>query len=217
MEQQRFECLKERAKDMAKRTGACKEGFKRLIESTNFGEFCSVMQQYWTDILQMLKKDYWNFLYADYPMYKEDFNRCGIWFNESTDSGKAIVTEGSGYIFGGNAKVWSYNESLCTVMDKAMITAFDQSEITVTGNARAQTFDYVVVQAADRSKVNLNGMSSVDAYDACTITAGERSTVIAHSWNQITAVGEAEVFAPSKYKIKILGQAKLTLKKPEEL
>jgi hypothetical protein len=57
----------------------------------------------------------------------------------------------------------------------------------------------------------------VDAYDACTITAGERSTVIAHSWNQITAVGEAEVFAPSKYKIKILGQAKLTLKKPEEL
>jgi 23S rRNA A2030 N6-methylase RlmJ len=61
MEQQRFEFLKERAKEMAKRTGACKEGFKRLIESTNFGEFCSVMQQYWTDILQMLKKKHFRY------------------------------------------------------------------------------------------------------------------------------------------------------------
>ena len=216
MEQQRFEFLKERAKDMAKRTGACKEGFKRLIESTNFGEFCSVMQQYWTDILQMLKKDDWNFLYASYPMYKEDFNRCGIWFNESTDSGKAIVTEGT-HEFRGYAIVWAYNRCRVELHENVRCTASNQSFVDCYDYTQVMLLDMSECHAYVRSKVNAGGESVVDAYDACTITAGDRSTVIAHSWNQVTAVGEAEVFAPSKYKIKILGQAKLTLKKPEEL
>ena len=65
--------------------------------------------------------------------------------------------------------------------------------------------------------VNVSGNAVVKAFEACSITAGEKAKVYAYGWNKIMAVGESEVFAPSKYKIKILGQAKLTLKKPEEL
>ena len=216
MEQQRFEQLKGLMLNAAKRTLTCKDGYKALFDTKNWGDVLAWFNKYWSDVLLLSKKDEFKFWVEVYPMYKEDFNRCGIWFNESTDNGKAIVTEGA-HELRGNATVWAYNRGKVELHENVRCTASNQSFVDCYDYTQVMLLDMSECHAYVRSKVNAGGESVVDAYDACTITAGERSTVIAHCWNQSTAVGEAEVFAPSKYKIKILGQAKLTLKKPEEL
>jgi hypothetical protein len=216
MDQQKFEQLKNLIIVAARRTFTCKNGYRDLVETKSWGEIIMWFDKYWSDVLLLSKNDGFRFWTEVYPMYKEEFNRCGIWFNENADSGKAIVTEGA-HTFRGNATVWAYNQSKVELHDNVRCTANNQSFVDCYDYTQVMLLDQSECHAYVRSKVNAGGESVVDAYDACTITAGDRSTVIAHSWNQITAVGEAKVLAPSKYKIKILGQAKLTLKKPEEL
>lgn len=214
--EERFEYIKEQAKAMAKRQSACKEGFKRLVEAENFGQFCAVLQKYWSEIIPMIRKDGFRFFREVYPTCKEELNRCGIYFNESTDKGKAIVTEGS-HTFRSEARVWAYGESNVDLYDNARCTANEESYVVAYDNAVVQLLDLSQCAAYGRSKINANGKSTVQAYDSCVVTAGEESRVFCMSWNTITAVGNAQVFAPSSYKIKLLGQAKLTIKKQEDL
>ena len=216
MEQQGFEELRKSVLDRMIQYNTCESSQNEVMQSNNDGILFSLLHKYWLEILKQYRKPFIKWLDSYYATNKEALNRIGVWFNESTDKGKAIVTQGT-IVFYGDAKVWAYNLSHIVLHDNAHCTAKDSSHIECLDNSSAMLLDESTCHAYVRSKVNAGGESVVDAYDACTITAGERSTVIAHSWNQITAVGEAEVFAPSKYKIKILGQAKLTLKKPEEL
>lgn len=201
---------------MAKRQSACKEGFKRLVEAENFGQFCAVLQKYWSEIIPMIRKDGFLFFYEVYPTCREEMNRCGIFFNESTDKGKIILTEGAWEVFG-NARAWAYEKASVDLGGSARCTAYGKAFVCARDYSSVFLMDKASCYAYGRSNVNANGNSEVDAFESCTITAGENSEIYAHSWNTITAVGNAQVFAPSSYKIKLLGQAKLTIKKPEEV
>ena len=216
MEQQEFEELRKSVLDRMIQYNTCESSQNEVLQSNNDGILFSLLHKYWLEILKQYRKPFIKWLYSYYATNKEALNRIGVWFNESTDKGKAIVTQGT-IVFYGDAKVWAYNLSHIVLHDKAHCTAKDSSHIECLDNSSAMLLDESTCHASQRSKVNATSQSKVYVNGSCTITAGDKSTVIAHSWNQITAVGEAEVFAPSKYKIKILGQAKLTLKKPEEL
>lgn len=216
--EERFEHIKEQAKLMAKRQNACTEGFRKLVASTNLGELRAVLHQYWSDILAMLRKDNFMLLRESYVSYKAEFNAVGLWFNESTDQGKAIVTEsGPDYIFTGSARVWIYNNGLATITGGASAVAYDRAELTLSHNGRAQMFDDSIAQLTGRSKAYLQGRSTAHLYVVSSVVAGEDSVVYAHSWNSITATGNAQIFALSSRKIKLLGNAKLTIKKEEDL
>ena len=216
MEQQRFEHIREQAKLMAKRQNACTEGFRKLVASTNLGELRAVLHEYWSDILAMLRKDNFMLLRDYYLSYKTEFNAIGLWFNESTDQGKAILTEGSFEVFG-NARAWAYENASVDLNDTARCSAFGKVFVCARGNSVLSLSDKASCYAYERSNINANGHSEVDAFESCTITAGEDASVYAHGWNVIKAVGNAQIFAPSSRKIKLLGNAKLTLKKPEDL
>lgn len=216
MEQQGFEELRNSVLDRMIQHNTCESSQNEVLQSNNDGILFSLLHKYWLEILKQYRKPFIKWLETYYAAYKEILNRIGVWFNESTDSGKVIVTQGI-LDFGGDAKVWAYKSSHVVLHEKAHCTAKENAYIECFDYSSAMLLDESVCYAFQRSKVNATAQSKAYANDSCTITAGDRSTVIAHSWNQITAVGEAEVFAPSKYKIKILGQAKLTLKKPEEL
>lgn len=216
MGQTGFEELKRGVLDRMIQFNTCESSRKDVLDTTNKGLLFSLMNKYWLEILKQYREPFFKWLNNYYSTNKESLNKVGVWFNESTDRGKAVVIQGT-VDFHGDAKVWAYNSSHIVLHDNSFCTAKERSYVECWDNSRAMLLDESVCHAYVRSKVNAGGESVVDAYDACTISAGERSTVIAHSWNQITAVGEAEVFAPSKYKIKLLGQAKLTLKKPEDL
>lgn len=216
MEQQGFEELRKSVLDRMIQHNTCESSQNEVLQSNNDGILFSLLHKYWLEILKQYRKPFVKWLETYYVAYKEVLNRIGVWFNESTDSGKVIVTQGI-LDFGGDAKVWAYKSSHVVLHEKAHCTAKGNAYIECFDNSSAMLLDESVCHAFQRSKVNATAQSKAYANGSCTITAGDRSTVIAHSWNQITAVGEAEVFAPSKYKIKILGQAKLTLKKPEEL
>lgn len=213
---ERFEYIKEQAKAMAKRQSACKEGFKRLVEAENFGELRAVLHQYWSDILAMLRKDNFMLLRESYVSYKAEFNAIGLWFNESTDQGKVILTEGTFEVFG-NARAWAYENASVDLNDTARCSAFGKVFVCARGNSVLSLSDKASCYAYERSNINANGHSEVDAFESCTITAGEDASVYAHGWNVITAVGNAQIFAPSSRKIKLLGNAKLTIKKEEDL
>lgn len=214
--EERFEHIKEQAKLMAKRQNACTEGFRKLVASTNLGELRAVLHQYWSDILSMLRKDNFMLLRESYVSYKAEFNAIGIWFNESTDQGKVILTEGAFEVFG-NARAWAYENASVDLNDTARCSAFGKVFVCARGNSVLYLSDKASCYAYERSNINANGHSEVDAFESCTITAGEDASVYAHGWNVITAVGNAQIFAPSSRKIKLLGNAKLTLKTEEDL
>lgn len=214
--EERFEQIKEQAKLMAKRQNACTEGFKKLVASTNLGELRAVLHQYWSDILSMLRKDNFMLLRESYVSYKAEFNAVGLWFNESTDQGKVILTEGAFEVFG-NARAWAFEDANVDLNDTARCSAFGKVFVCARGNSVLSLSDKASCYAYERSNINANGFSEVDAFESCTITAGEDASVYAHGWNIITAVGNAQIFAPSSRKIKLLGNAKLTIKKEEDL
>lgn len=214
--EERFEHIKEQAKLMAKRQNACTEGFRKLVAATNLGELRAVLHQYWSDILSMLRKDNFMLLRDSYVSYKAEFNAIGIWFNESTDQGKVILTEGAFEVFG-NARAWAYENASVDLNDMARCSAFGKVFVCARGNSVLFLSDKASCYAYERSNINANGHSEVDAFESCTITAGEDASVYAHGWNVITAVGNAQIFAPYSRKIKLLGNAKLTIKKEEDL
>ena len=216
MEQKRFEQLKDQTKMMAKRTGACKEGFKHLVSSNNLGEFSSVIHKYWADIIQMLKKDHYQFLYDAYPIYKDAFNRCGIWFNEPSNTGRVILTEGE-YNISGDALIWAYGKTKIKMFAQVRCIATDEVLVIAHNTCQVQLLDKARCSAYDMSVINAAGDSIVHAFGSSTILAGERAVIYAHGWRGIKAAGQSQVFAPTKYKINTFGQASLTIKRISEL
>lgn len=212
MEETHFERIKEEVILMAKRQNACTEGFKLLVKSSNLGEFRFILNRYWNEIVKMSKKDNFQFFIKNYGLFHDSLNTCGVWFNENTDIGNVIVTEGR-HSISGKAKVWAFGNSYIELSGSAKCVALEDTTVFANEHTSVQLFDNSSCYAYGRSNVNANGNSQIFAYESCNIYAGEHSKVNAHGWEHITAVGNAEIIAPFTYKIKVLNNAKLTTKK----
>lgn len=136
-----FDEIKKMAMVISRHNGACKAGYHDLLRAENIGQLCMVMKKYWADVIGMHRTEAFAALDELYPLYKADFNRCGIYYNESTDIGMCIVNRGGKYLFGGNARVWMFGSSAANVTGKAHIVARDKAMVTAMQGAHVQLFD----------------------------------------------------------------------------
>ena len=216
MDEKIYSLIKSRAQDASRLNGACKQGYHDLLKAENIGQLCRVLEKYWGDVLGMHRKSTFAIMDELYPANKDEFNKFGIFYNENAGHGKVIANKDLISV-NGDAKVWAFGDSVVKLSGKATCFAKDSSIVHAIDYSHVNLTDEATCNAHGRSMVNAAGKSIVKAFESCTITAGEDSKVYAYGWNRIMAVGNAEVFASHSYKIKTLGNAKVILKKPEEL
>lgn len=216
MEQQVYEQIKGMAQEASRANGACKQGYHDLLKAGNIGQLCRVLEKYWADVLGKYRQSTFAIMDELYPANKADFNEFGIFYNEGSGFGKVIANDGQ-ITVKGNAKVWAFGNAFVRLFEKAACTAKDNVHVEANNYSHVQMTDNSTCIARDRSMVNAAGSSTVTAKGDCSITAGDNAKVYAGQYNKILAVGNAEVIASSSYKIKTLGKAKVTIKKPEDL
>lgn len=141
MEKGIYEGIKQRAIDISRHNGACKGGYHDLLKADGIGNLCLVLKKYWSDVVGMHKNDAFGFFDDLYPKHREDFNRYGIFYNESSDRGFCLVNRGADLIFGGNAQVWLFGQSEAKILGHARCIVRDQSIVTAMNGAHVQLFD----------------------------------------------------------------------------
>lgn len=216
MEEKIYALIKAKAQEAGRENGACKQGYHDLLKAENIGQLCRVLEKYWGDVLGMHRKSTFAIMDELYPANKAEFNQFGIFYNEGSGFGKVIANSALVAV-SGDAKVWAFGSSVVNLSEKATCYAKDTAFVHAKDYSHVHLMEESTCKAYGRSMVNAAGKSTVKAFEACTITAGDDSKVYALGWNRIMAVGNAEVYASHSYKIKTLGNAKVILKKPEEV
>lgn len=216
MEEKIYTLIKAKAQEAGRENGACKQGYHDLLKAENIGQLCRVLEKYWGDVLGMHRQSTFAILDELYPANKAEFNEFGIFYNEGSGFGKVIVNNATVAV-NGDAKVWAFGGSVVNLSEKATCYAKDTASVHAKDYSHVHLLEESTCKATGRSMVNAAGKSTVKAFEACTITAGDDSKVYALGWNRIMAVGNAEVYASHSYKIKTLGNAKVIIKKPEEV
>lgn len=212
MDKESFLEIKEKALSLIREEGACEQSRIDFTHASHIGQFCDVLGRYWGYALGKFRKGVLRIFEELYPCNRMDFNEQGIWYNEPTDKGKAIVTCGD-FLFCGTARVWAFGnsrvvlngQSRCVAKGNVRVSAYDTSYVQLMGRSMADM--------KGRSRVNAGGRSVVRAYDSCVVDAGDRSTVFAYGWNRISATGNACVNAPKSARIVISGSAELVIGK----
>ena len=135
-------------------------------------------------------------------------NESSLPKGQPSSTAKAHVHE-----FGGDVRVWAFGKSVvkitenaqCVARDEAFVKGYDYSKITLYGNSKCIGHDRCFITANEDSEASCN--------DFCTVGAGENSTIRAYGWKSIVAAGNAVIYAPKSYKIKLLGDARLEIVK----
>ena len=216
MEEKIYALIKAKAQEAGRENGACKQGYHDLLKAENIGQLCRVLEKYWGDVLGMHRQSTFAIMDELYPANRAEFNQFGIFYNEGSGFGKVIANNACVTVKG-DAKVWAFGISVVDLYEKATCYARENTRVVANDYSHVALMDASTCKAMDRSMVNASGKSEVRAHCSCTITAGEEATVRAGHYNKILAVGNSVVYAASNYKIKLLGNAKLTIKKPEDL
>lgn len=217
MEEQLYLELKEKITKVIQAQNTCEEGERDLLSVEDVANLCVVLKKYWFESLDKYKEFTFDLFDTLYQPNKETFNDYGLWYNENTDSGKAIVNRGTGIVVSGNAKVYVYNEAEVKAIDSSMVFAFDNSSIIASGFSRITLADQAKALSESRAKVTGNGYSTIFANGPTHITACEDTTVYAKKWIDITAVGNSKVYAHKNIKIKLFGNAELNLTPLQEI
>ena len=215
MEERIYELIKGKAQEASRCNGACKQGYHDLLKAENIGQLCRVLEKYWSDVLGMHRASTFAIMDEIYQPNKTAFNEFGIFYNEGAGFGK-IIANNARVTARGDAKVWAFGTSVVELYEKATCYARGNTHVVAYNFSHALLMDASTCKAMDRSMVNASGNSEVRSMMACTITAGEDAKVYAHRWNKIMAVGNSVVYAPSSYKIKTLGNAKVIIQKVED-
>lgn len=216
MEESIYNLIKSKAQEAGRANGACKQGYHDLLKAKNIGQLCRVLEKYWADVLGMHRQSTFVIMDELYPANKAEFNEFDIFYNEGSGFGKVIANTGH-VIAKGDAKVWAFGTASVRLFEKAVCYAKDKAHVEANDYSHVQMADASTCIARGRSMVNAAGDAIVTAKGDCSITAGDNAKVYAGQYNKILAVGNTEVIASSSYKIKTLGKAKVTIKKPEEL
>ena len=212
MNKQEYEHIKKVTQQAVEECGACSDGLKAVAEAENIGRLCAVLKHFWPDVIGKLRDSIVAILKEVYPHHREEFKEYGIFFNEGCDHGRAIVTEGV-HEFGGDARVWAFGESKVYLTDTAQCVARDKATVAGTDYTKIMLYGESYGAGYGRCFITANENSKADVFDKCTVGAGENSTIHAHGWKSIVAAGNAVIYAPKSYKIKLLGDARLELVK----
>lgn len=205
-----FTKIKTKAQKLCREHGACKKGYGELLKSGDLNSICSVMYEYWADMLGSFYEPYIAFLAEFYQQYKDDFNAAGLYFNETADNGRVVVTESIiNDTFNGNAIVFVYNSAKITALGHTTVVAHDKSEITLGDYAKCQAYEKAKVFVNDFSSVKGYDFSRIEANGSVDIIAGGRCTVAALCYKRILACGNAQIYSRRKLNIRLLDQADL--------
>lgn len=159
---------------VSRSNGACKAGYRDLLRTDNIGQLCIVMKKYWSDIIGMHRVDAIAAFDELYPFHRSDFNRCGIYYNESTDVGMCIVSRGGKYLFGGLARVWMFGASAANVTGNAHVVARDKSMVTAMNGAHVQLFDEASAIAVGNCYIHGTEHNKVQCLTHATIIGCKR-------------------------------------------
>lgn len=140
MEELVFNEIKERAKDVSRNTGACKEGYHALLKADSIGRLCLVLKRYWSDVVGKHRLGTFKIMDDLYAQHKEDFNKYDIFYNESSDKGMCLVSRGDGYEFSDKAQVWLFGDSSASIRG-AKVTAKEKSHVIAYKGANVMLFD----------------------------------------------------------------------------
>lgn len=207
-----YEELKKMVLAAIRRNGSCKPGYKAVLSAGNIGLFCAVLKEYWPDVIGMHKSSSFHLFEEFYEVNKDGFNRYGIHYNESADSGYVLVTgETEGVVVSGTAKAWVYGTGKVTGKDLSHIRARENSVVVLEDDASGLFFDSSEGHAYGRSRLSASDKSRLYAYDLSTVDAGGKSTVYGISWNRINGFGNALIKAHTDRKIKLSGNARLEI------
>lgn len=140
MDEVQFNELKDRTKVLSRDLGACKESYHVLLKTESIGQFCLYMKRYWNDVVGKYHNGVFDILDDLYEKNKEEFNRYDIYYNESSDKGRCLVSRGEGYEFSGKAQVWMYGNSSASIKG-AKVSAYEQSHVIAYKGAHVLMYD----------------------------------------------------------------------------
>lgn len=190
------------------RNGSCVPGYKAVLNAGNIGIFCAVLKEYWADVITMHKTDSFRLFEEFYQVNRDGFNKYGIYYNESADNGRVLVTGNtSGVTISGNAKGWTFGTSRVKAKDRASVRAREKSQIELSEDASCQSFDDSIICCTGFSSVNAGGNSRVFAMGNSSVYAGEHTTVYALGWRNITGTGDAVIKSHAMRNMELLGNA----------
>lgn len=140
MDEVQFNEIKNRAKLVGRETGACKTGYHDLLKAESIGQLCLVLKRYWSDVTGKHRLGTFDILDDLYEKNKEEFNRYDIYYNESSDKGRCLVSRGEGYEFSGKAQVWLYGNSSASIKG-AKVSAYEHSHVIAYKGANVLMYD----------------------------------------------------------------------------
>lgn len=185
----------------------CREGVYGITGAQNIYEFLNVVKRYWSSMLMHHRNWALPLMEKYYPQIKEDANRHGIFFNESSDFGLVLLNNSSEISIGGNAEVYAIGNSKYKASEHVRVYAYDESAGSIEGYAKAVLNDNASCEAYGFSSVTANGNNTVLADGAVTVYAGGTSNVKALRWKRIIGTGNSKILAPIKRNIELSGNS----------
>lgn len=144
-----------------KKNGSCVEGYEDVLRSNSITEIARNIKKWWNEVLDMHLESSLHLFSEFFCQFEKDFNTNGIYFNQDTSDGYAIIYNAKARL-SGNALGRSFGYSEVDVGDSSSLIAFGQTK----------------VNACDCSKVELREQSSGVMYDQSEVKAYDSASVI---------------------------------------
>lgn len=199
-----FDELKYRLLQLAREKSWCMASRRDVFSIENFAQLAAFVKTYWPDVVKSEDLDKRiEFIDKVYPLFKEEFNKYGLYYNEVAEKGLVLLhncmdlhVKGKVSVYAtGTTTVYAEEESrvqasqeaVVYCMGKNLITGKDDATVVVLPTSRA------LIKVADRCRVYSNGPAE--------IFASNQSIVYARNWMKISAFGDASIQAASSRKI----------------
>lgn len=122
---------------------ACKESYKAMIEAKDFVLFCEVVRKYWGSMMEDFREETFLFFEQYGDEYRTELARQGIHYNESCESGIALlnIPSETPYRIGGDAEAWVFNGVNVEAYGHTHLIVHDQCKVHAEQTVRVQQME----------------------------------------------------------------------------
>lgn len=192
---------------------ACAKFMNAVDASDNYARLRAVLYKFWPSFIMEHRDAALSFLELNYERFHDCFSNIEIFYNESTEGGRAIYYSKEGesirYDVGCKAEAWALGYSYVKADYMAKLIGRDHSVCYYEHRAKGQLFDHCVGRLYDGSSVSSNDHAEIHVMSMdCSFVSGGESVVYARSFRHGKAFGKSVVKGPSDKNLQLFDEAK---------